>query len=412
MRLLKFDSRGELSLTKNLIEDIPSYAILSHTWGADDDDEVTFDDIKNGSGKSKVSGYAKIQFCGKQAWRDGLQYFWVDTCCIDKASHAELSQAIASMFRWYRNAARCYVYLADVSARKYYNSQADRTWESAFRKSRWFTRGWTLQELLAPKLVEFYSLEGQRLGDRNTLEQEVYEITEIPLTALRGTPPSQFSVDERLRWAAKRETKMKEDKAYCLMGIFEVFLPLIYGEEENAFIRLREEIDKRLSSKLDLDKLPYAEQHRSAQIWAVSQNTCTDHCECSCHRRSIQKNSERRIRSSIATIAGPTGPLDINNQCSVPDCGATKRRPRQRSYSLPLRNLHRALTVSILLQGLKFRLYLRIPIYVPEYSELYTYTREGDLENLKRFFRAHPAATNVANVTRPDGWTPLHVSIS
>jgi hypothetical protein len=257
MRLLKFGSRGELSLTKNLIEDIPSYAILSHTWGADDD-EVTFDDIKNESGKSKASGYAKIQFCGEQARRDGLQYFWVDTCCIDKANHAELAQAIASMFRWYRNAARCYVYLSDVSARKCHNSPAKRTWESAFRKSRWFTRGWTLQELLAPKLVEFYSQEGEHLGDRNTLEQEIYEITEIPLTALRGTPPSHFSVDERLRWAAKRDTKMKEDKAYCLMGIFDVFLPLIYGEEENAFVRLREEIDKRLRSKLDLDKLPYA----------------------------------------------------------------------------------------------------------------------------------------------------------
>ncbi|KIW16082.1 hypothetical protein PV08_06133 [Exophiala spinifera] len=257
MRLLKLGSHGDLSLTKNLIEDVPSYAVLSHTWGTDDD-EVTFDDIKNGSGTSKVGGYAKIRFCGEQARRDGLQYFWVDTCCIDKENHAELAQAIASMFRWYQNAARCYVYLTDVSARKCHNSQAERPWESAFGKSRWFTRGWTLQELLAPKSVEFYSHEGERLGDRNTLEQEIHETTEIPLTALRGTPLSHFSVDERLRWAAKRHTKLKEDKAYCLLGIFNVFLPLIYGEEDNAFIRLREEIDKRLRSKLDLDKLPHA----------------------------------------------------------------------------------------------------------------------------------------------------------
>jgi hypothetical protein len=153
-------------------------------------------------------------------------------------------------------------------------------------------------------------------------------------------------------------------------------------------------------------------QHRSAQILAISKNTCTHDCECSCHRTSIKKNSERTIRGSIATVAGPTAPLDVNNQCSVPECETTKQRPHQRSYSLPLRNLHRALTVLILWQGLKFRLYLRIPTYVPEYSELYTYTREGDLENLKRFFRAHPAATNIASVTRPDGWTPLHVSTS
>ena len=130
MRLLKLGSRGELSLTKNLIKDIPLYAILSHTWGADDD-EVTFNDLQNGSGKSKA-GYAKIQFCGEQARKDGLQYFWVDTCCIDKPNHTELSEAINSMFRWYRDAVKCYVYLSDVSARKRdNNNQTQRTWESA-----------------------------------------------------------------------------------------------------------------------------------------------------------------------------------------------------------------------------------------------------------------------------------------
>ncbi|KIX05609.1 uncharacterized protein Z518_03581 [Rhinocladiella mackenziei CBS 650.93] len=258
MRLVKIGSRGELSLTQNLIEDIPRYAILSHTWGADDD-EVTFNDLQNGSGKSKA-GYIKIQFCGEQAHKDGLQYFWVDTCCIDKANHTEFSEAIASMFRWYRHAVICYVYLSDVSARKRDNSQSGRTWESAFRKSRWFTRGWTLQELIAPKLVEFYSREGDRLGDRNSLEQEIHEITEIPIAALRGAPLSDFSVDRRMRWTEKRKTKRKEDKAYCLLGIFDVFIPLIYGEGENAFIRLKEEIDRssRKSLKLDLRKIPYA----------------------------------------------------------------------------------------------------------------------------------------------------------
>ena len=97
MRLLKFDNRGELTLTENFDEkDIPCYAILSHTWGADDD-EVTFDDLKNGSGKSKA-GYTKIRFCGEQARKDGLQYFWVDTCCIDKSSSAELTEAINCMY--------------------------------------------------------------------------------------------------------------------------------------------------------------------------------------------------------------------------------------------------------------------------------------------------------------------------
>jgi hypothetical protein len=248
MRLLEVNARGELSLTKNLIEDIPRYAILSHSWGADKD-EVTFNDLENGSGKSKT-GYAKIQFCREQAEKDGLQYFWVDTCCIDKANHTELSEAITSMFGWYRDAVKCYVYLSDVSARKRNNSgQTEQTWESAFRKSRWFTRGWTLQELLAPKSVEFFSREGDWLGTKNALERPIHEITKIPPAALHGVSLSDFSVDERLRWAEKRETKRREDKAYCLLGIFNVFMLPIYGERENAFIRLKEEIDKSSESK-------------------------------------------------------------------------------------------------------------------------------------------------------------------
>jgi Heterokaryon incompatibility protein (HET) len=241
MRLLKLSACGELSLTKNFVqEDIPPYAILSHTWGADDD-EVTFRDLENGSGKSKT-GYAKIQFCREQAKKDGLQYFWVDTCCIDKANHTELSEAIISMFGWYRDAVKCYVYLLDVSARKRNNNgQTEQIWEPAFRNSRWFTRGWTLQELLASASVEFFA-RGELLGDKNLLEGLIYEITGIPFAALYGAPLSNFSVDERLRWATKRETRRKEDEAYSLLGIFGVFMPPLYGEGEYAFIRLRKEI--------------------------------------------------------------------------------------------------------------------------------------------------------------------------
>jgi hypothetical protein len=173
----------------------------------------------------------------------------VDRFCINKANHTELSEAIASMFRWYRGAAKCYVYLSDVSVRNNDNNRTKRTWKSDFRRSRWFTRGWTLQELIAPASVEFFSREGERLGNKNTLEGQIHEITQIPIAALRGTPLSYFIVDERMRWAAKRDTKRKEDKAYCLLGIFDVFIPLIYGEGENAFVRLKEEIDKSSRSK-------------------------------------------------------------------------------------------------------------------------------------------------------------------
>ncbi|KAH8595393.1 hypothetical protein B0O99DRAFT_155706 [Bisporella sp. PMI_857] len=241
MRLLKYENDGEFSLTQDITDNIPRYAILSHTWGAE---EVTFRDMVDGKGKSKA-GYEKIRFCGEQARRDGLQYFWVDTCCIDKSSSAELSEAINSMFRWYRESTRCYVYLSDV-LRTTANSD-DPTWESAFRKSRWFTRGWTLQELIAPTSVEFFSKEKELLGDKTSLERHVCEITKIPAKAFRESPLTGFSIAERMSWAEQRETTREEDQVYSLLGIFDISIPVIYGEgKRKATKRLREEIDKAL----------------------------------------------------------------------------------------------------------------------------------------------------------------------
>jgi len=251
MRLLEYNSAGQLGLTKIFVGDnIPEYAILSHTWGADTE-EVTYRDLIDGTGKSKA-GYGKIRFCGERAKHDGLQYFWVDTCCIDKSNSVELQEAINSMFCWYRNAAKCYVYLSDVSTKK--GKESDRfceyTWELAFQGSRWFTRGWTLQELLAPGSVEFFSQEGKQLGDKRTLKRQVHEITGIAVSAIQGAPLSQFRVDERLSWAENRKTMREEDGAYSLLGIFNVSMPLIYGEgREKALKRLLEEIDKPLKGE-------------------------------------------------------------------------------------------------------------------------------------------------------------------
>ena len=257
MRLLQLKTNGEFSLTKDLINNIPPYAILSHTWG-NDDEEVTFKDLAESSRNTKA-GYRKIQFCAEQAARDGLQYFWVDTCCIDKSNNTELSEAINSMFRWYCNAAKCYVYLSDVSTDDHNrNNLSFRLWETAFRKSRWFTRGWTLQELIAPPSVEFFSLEGKLLGDKKSLERQVHEVTGLAIGALQGNTLFEFSVAERMSWAEKRETKREEDMAYSLLGIFDVHMPLIYGEGmKNAFRRLREEIDK--CSSIDRSRLLISE---------------------------------------------------------------------------------------------------------------------------------------------------------
>src|SRR6266480_7739271 len=244
MRLLKINGNSNFNLTKFSPGEPPPYAILSHTWEADNQ-ELTFQDMINGTGKSKA-GYRKIQFCGDQAKKDGLNYFWVDSCCIDKTSSAELSEAINSMSRWYRNAVKCYVYLSDVSASDIIPSVPSQLpADAALKQSKWFTRGWTLQELLAPQALEFFTKEGELLGDKKGLELHICKFTGIAIEALQGTPMSHFSVDERMSWASNRQTTIEEDQAYCLMGIFEIHMPLIYGEgRKNAFRRLREEIEK------------------------------------------------------------------------------------------------------------------------------------------------------------------------
>ncbi|RYO78875.1 hypothetical protein DL764_010078 [Monosporascus ibericus] len=250
MRLLKRDDTGVITLTEDVIGDrIPRYAILSHRWGME---EVTFKDLMDGTGPSK-QGYDKIRFCSDQAQRDGLDHFWVDTCCIDKSSSAELTEAINSMFQWYRNATKCYVYLDDVSkpALQTGNKPNYQLWEPDLRRSKWFTRGWTLQELLAPASVEFFSREGARLGTKRSLELPISDITGIPLKVLRGSPLLDCTVPERMAWAEPRQTTRDEDKAYSLLGIFDVQMPLIYGEgKEKAFKRLQEEIDKALKGSL------------------------------------------------------------------------------------------------------------------------------------------------------------------
>jgi Heterokaryon incompatibility protein (HET) len=245
MRLLKIDETGGLSFTEDLLEiNLPQYpyAILSHTW--QEGHEITFDDFVKGTGKDKT-GYKKIFFCAEQTTRNGLRFFWVDTCCIDKSNAVELQHAINSMYRWYQNAVRCFTYLVDVP-----DLETDTDWELAFRSSRWFTRGWTLQELLAPKAVEFFSKDGRYVGSKDSLQLQIWEITGIPIKALEGKPLTEFTFTEVISWADQRNTRYEEDKVYSLLGMFGVFMPVNYGEgKEYAFRRLQEEIEKTHKGK-------------------------------------------------------------------------------------------------------------------------------------------------------------------
>lgn len=210
---------------------IPPYAILSHTWG---DDEYLFCD-RHDLDRRESAGFRKIAGCCALAARQGYEYLWVDTCCIDKTSSAELTESINSMYRWYQDSHICYVYLADFVFEK-----AQHTNGVKFRDCRWFRRGWTLQELLAPKHVVFYDAEWKEIGSRSVLQTLLSNICRISTGHL--SHPKEASVAAKMSWASGRETTREEDKAYSLLGLFEINMPLIYGEGQNAFFRLQREI--------------------------------------------------------------------------------------------------------------------------------------------------------------------------
>ena len=307
--------------------DIPPYAILSHTWN--EDEEVTYEELVAGRGKTKA-GYAKIRSCGARADEDRIQYLWVDTCCIDKSSSAELSESLNSMYSWYQKAQVCYAYLDDwksdsdwvdlvslEQAEESIDGAEDEDYESQKQDSdegdqisskgysdieeefetkpwrlhehslpqadtiaqketsssevgseprlqsfvsdidqtpkaqslKWFTRGWTLQELIAPYEVKFYNRHWDFKGAKSDLVvvEQLSRITGIPSDVLGKKDERALRrtcLGQRMSWAASRQTSREEDIAYCLLGIFDVHMPMLYGEGRNAFLRLQEEILK------------------------------------------------------------------------------------------------------------------------------------------------------------------------
>jgi hypothetical protein len=225
-----------LELHECLVAGAEPYAILSHTWG---EGEVSLQEMRAGNSRTKT-GYEKIRRCCEMAATDGFEYSWVDTCCIDKTSSAELSEAINSMYQWYEAAGVCYAYLADVPT-----GLDPESTSQAIRRSRWFTRGWTLQELIAPESVIFFDNQWKELGTKYSMQGLVSDITTIQREALQfSNHVMGFSVAQRMSWASMRETTRVEDLAYCLMGLFRVNMPMLYGEGSRAFIRLQEEILK------------------------------------------------------------------------------------------------------------------------------------------------------------------------
>ncbi|KAI0379436.1 HET-domain-containing protein [Hypomontagnella monticulosa] len=211
-----------------------SYAILSHTW---EDEEVSFQDFHDLDRRVEMKGFNKIAWTCRLASERGLRYAWVDTCCIDKTSSAELSEAINSMFMWYMTSAVCFVYLSDHPPQL--------SFEDHFRRCRWLTRGWTLQELIAPRAAEFYDAAWNFRGRKPELNSFLAHVTNIDEAVLKDSQVLfEVPVGRRMSWAARRQTTRIEDLAYCLLGIFGVNMPMIYGEGAKAFMRLQEEIVK------------------------------------------------------------------------------------------------------------------------------------------------------------------------
>ena len=231
--------------------EVPRYAILSHTW---EEQEVTLQEFISATDDIKTKkGYAKIVQACHLAIQDHIEYVWVDTCCIDKTSSTELAEAINSMFRWYRGAVVCYAYLSDwePAAQGLEASMAGLTvdgFDAACgppRSCRWFKRGWTLQELVAPGRVEFFDKSWKFRGEKGELTRHLHQITGIQTEVLMNFPSMyRLPIIARMSWASRRKTTRVEDRAYCLMGIFGVNMPLLYGEGEKAFTRLQHEIIK------------------------------------------------------------------------------------------------------------------------------------------------------------------------
>ncbi|KAF7535338.1 hypothetical protein G7054_g5418 [Neopestalotiopsis clavispora] len=319
MRLLQADTWNSPSgptITEFKGENIPKYAILSHVWG---EKEVTYQDVEMGIA-NQMPSFKKIEYTCKQALADGYEYAWIDTCCINKANPAETSESINSMFKWYARADTiCYAYLFDCPA------DADvHDLMSEFAASKWFTRAWTLQELVAPREVVFYSQNWGDLGKKTSLSFFISFITGIDEDMLNGTVVLEsLSVAKRMSWAADRQVTIPEDRAYSLMGLFDVNMPTLYGEGEKAFLRLQEEImkysdDHSLFAWLDDEASPETEHGLLADSPAHFKYSQGVVPYQDFEPRPPYSLTNRGLRISLHLVKGPRNTATAALNCAVP----------------------------------------------------------------------------------------------
>ena len=302
----------------------PRYAVLSHTW---DETELSLQDLNSGNCRSKP-GYLKIQKSCEKA-KDRNTWIWIDTCCIDKSSSAELSQAINSMYQLYEDSDICYVYLGDFEDKQVSFQN--------LKNCKWFSRGWTLQELLAPSNVIFCNRDWTEIGSKRTLASTLSAITGIPLRVLQGSSVLHCTVAQRFSWAATRKTTRSEDIAYCLLGMFDVEMAPIYGEGSvKAFIRLQEQILKRWNDHSIFTWTP-SHEPRNTGLLATSPKPFCKHRECFTWLKEVLDlstepfdpyeifepalYSSRTIAQEDGSIRPVSGSKNMHNQVSTPSLG-------------------------------------------------------------------------------------------
>ncbi|KAH9809311.1 HET-domain-containing protein [Teratosphaeria destructans] len=264
MRLLNTTS---LRLEEYTSACIPPYAILSHTWG---EDEVLYHDVQcQDSTAITKAAWNKIRCACREALKRGHQHIWIDTCCINKNNSGELQKSMNAMYDWYARAAECYVYLSDLGAEcpnldDVLQSEMESVWQRKFLRCAWWTRGWTLQELIAPRDVLFFGSAWTCIGRKDGLLHLISANTAIPSSILNASQElSTLSIAKRMSWAANRQTSHEEDRAYSLLGLLDVKMPIIYGEGLGAFTRLQAELIKTSTDQ---------------SLFAWSSRSCTSGC--------------------------------------------------------------------------------------------------------------------------------------
>ncbi|KAL9625300.1 MAG: hypothetical protein Q9160_000702 [Pyrenula sp. 1 TL-2023] len=296
-------------------DDVPPYAILSHRW---EDEEISYEEMILASPTvRKRRGYLKILAFCRAAWSHGLSHGWVDTCCINKANSTELAEAISSMFAWYSKAAVCFGYLSDIQLKA-----VPYEYDTLLASSVWFERGWTLQELIAPAEMHFYDRDWALIGTKQQLEGLLAQITGIDKSVLGGASPQKCTIAQRMSWAANRKTSRAEDRAYSLIGIFDVSLPMIYGEGNKAFIRLQEEIIKHSDDHSIFAwsiGLPDDSHHGRCGLLAPSPSSFA-YCQDVVRAGSNNSSKAFTVTNKGLSIELPTIPWSMGTYLAILDC--------------------------------------------------------------------------------------------